>query len=289
MSSHFPRRAALLLLALPAMEAALAQAAYGGLGVPDQAPPHADLETVDQAAPSTDSNAPHEEMCYREMADLMQMDDTARFGKLMLDQLEWRNGSAGEARAAWDAQAWYGGDYDKIWLKTEGSYVAGDPDRGLREASLEVLWNRVITPWWSVQVGGRRDVEQQRSRTWAAFGIQGLAPQWFETEATVYAGEQGRTAARLKVQYELLLSQRLVLQPFVETNLYGRTDAQRQIGSGISDLQLSVRLRFEVRRELAPYVGLVWVRRFGSTADMVRAAGGHAGEVQLAAGLRVWL
>ena len=87
MSSHFPRRAALLFLALPAMEAALAQAAYG-LGVPDQAPPHADLETVDQAAPSTDSNAPHEEMRYREMADLMQMDDTARFGKLMLDQLE---------------------------------------------------------------------------------------------------------------------------------------------------------------------------------------------------------
>lgn len=289
MSSHIAREATLLFLVLPAMEAALAQAAYGGLGVPGQVPQHADLEAVDQAAPSTDASAPHEDMRYREMADLMQMDDTARFGKLMLDQLEWRNGSAGEARAAWDAQAWYGGDYDKIWLKTEGSYVASDPDRGLRDASLEVLWNRVITPWWSVQVGGRRDVAQQRSRTWAAFGIQGLAPQWFETEATFYAGEEGRTAARLKVQYELLLSQRLVLQPYVESNLYGRTDAQRQIGSGISDLQLSVRLRFEVRRELAPYVGLVWVRRFGSTADMVRAAGGHAGEVQLAAGLRVWL
>jgi copper resistance protein B len=229
-----------------------------------------------------------ETMPYREMADTMQMDDTTRFGKVMFDQLEWRDGGAGESRAAWDAQGWYGGDYDKLWVKTEGNYVASGPENGLREASVDVLWNRVISRWWNTQAGGHQDLGQGASRTWAAFGVQGLAPQWFETEATVYASDEGRTAARLKAQYDLLLTQRLVLQPYLEANLHGRPDPRQQIGSGLSDLQVSVRLRFELRREFAPYVGVVWLRRFGGTADFVRAAGGEASEVALAAGLRAW-
>jgi copper resistance protein B len=239
-----------------------------------------DSKASDTAAPDS--------MTYREMADVMQMDDTARFGKVMLDQLEWRDGDAGEGRAAWDAQGWYGGDLDKLWIKTEGRYVSSGPDKGTRDASADVLWNRVISPWWNLQVGGRQDFGSGDSRTWAAVGIQGLAPQWFETEATVYASDEGRTAARLKAQYDLLLTQRLVLQPFAEANLYGRSDPRQQLGSGLSDLELSVRLRFEIRRELAPYVGLVWLRRFGGTADFARAAGGDADDLELAAGLRVW-
>jgi copper resistance protein B len=244
-------------------------------------------------------------MSYREMADTMQMDDTTRFGKVMFDQLEWRDGGAGEGRAAWDAQGYYGGDYDKLWIKTEGKYVSGSrdttsasdaggrvgtgaSDAGIRDANVEVLWNRVISAWWNVQAGGRQDLGPGQSRTWAAVGIQGLAPQWFETEATLYASDEGRTAARLKSQYDLLLTQRLVLQPFAEANLYGRSDPAHQIGSGLADLEVSVRLRYEVHREFAPYVGIVWVRRFGGTADLARAAGGDANDLELAAGLRVW-
>ena len=227
-------------------------------------------------------------MSYREMADTMQMDDTARFGKVTFDQLDWRDGDKGEGRATWDAQAWYGNDRNKLWVKSEGKYVSTAGEAGLHDADVEFLWDRVIFDWWNIQGGARQDFGPRQSRSWAAVGIEGLAPQWFETEATLYASDQGRTAVRLKAQYDLLLTQRLVLQPFAEANLYGHTDRQRQIGSGLSDLEVSVRLRYEVRREFAPYVGLVWLRRFGGTSDLVRESGGEASDLELTAGLRVW-
>ena len=268
-------------------------------------------------------------MSYREMADTMQMDDTTRFGKVLVDHLEWRDGDAREGRGTWDAQGYYGGDYNKLWVKSEGSYVSGGENAGgnpsgnaggnaggntggnagsstgngnssgntggrtgrgtgIRDADVEILWNRVISAWWNVQAGGRQDFGPGQSRTWAAVGIQGLAPQWFETEATVYASDEGRTSARLKAQYDLLLTQRLVLQPFAEANLYGRSDPEHQIGSGLSDLEVSVRLRYEIRREFAPYIGFVWLRRFGGTADLARSAGGEASDLELAVGLRIW-
>jgi len=226
-------------------------------------------------------------MSYRQMANLMQMDDTTRFAKVMFDQLEWRNGGVNEGRAAWDAQAYYGGDYDKLWIKTEGKYVS-QGRTGVHDANVEVLWDRVISTWWNVQAGGRQDFGTGQSRTWAAIGIQGLAPQWFQTEASVFASDEGRTAARLKAQYEVLLTQRLVLQPFAEANFYGHSDPANEIGSGLSDLEVSVRLRYEVHRQFAPYVGVVWLRRFGGTADLVRAAGGEDSDLELTAGLRVW-
>jgi len=226
-------------------------------------------------------------MSYRQMANLMQMDDTSRFAKVMFDQLEWRNGGVNEGRAAWDAQAYYGGDYHKLWIKTEGKYVS-QGRTGVHDANVEVLWDRVISTWWNVQAGGRQDFGTGQSRTWAAIGIQGLAPQWFQTEASVYASDGGRTAARLKAQYELLLTQRLVLQPFAEANFYGHSDPAHEIGSGLSDLEISVRLRYEAYRQFAPYVGVVWLRRFGGTADLVRAAGGEDSDLELTAGLRVW-
>jgi copper resistance protein B len=227
-------------------------------------------------------------MSYREMVDSMQMDDTARFGKVMVDQLEWRDGGSNEGRGTWDAQGYYGGDYNKLWLESEGRYVPSGRDKGIRDADAEVLWDRVISRWWHVQAGGRQDFGPGQARTWAAVGIQGLAPQWFETEAVVYASDEGRTAARLKAQYDLLLTQKLVLQPFAEANLYGHSDRRNEIGSGLSDLEVSIRLRYELRREFAPYIGVVWLRRFRNTADLVRAAGGEESDLELVAGLRVW-
>ena len=237
-------------------------------------------------APATDTQAA-QPMSYREMVDTMQMDDTSRFAKVMLDQLEWRNGGADEGRAAWDAQGYYGGDYDKLWIKSEGKYVSSGRT-GVHDADVEVLWDRVISTWWNLQAGGRQDFGSGESRTWATLGVQGLAPQWFQTEASVYVSDEGRTAARLKVQYDLLLTQRLVLQPFAEANVYGHSDPAHEIGSGLSDLEISFRLRYEAYREFAPYVGVVWLRRFGETADLVRAAGGERSDLELTAGLRVW-
>jgi len=237
---------------------------------------------------STHAARADDSMSYREMADTMQMDDTARFGKLVFDRLEWRGGGGGQGRAVWDGQGWYGGDYNRLWLKSEGKYAATDPDRGAQEADLEVLWNRVVSRWWSAQAGGRRELGLGQSRTWLAVGLQGLAPQWFDTEVTLYVSDAGRTAGRLKAQYDLLLTQYLVLQPLMEAHLYGRPDPRSRLGSGLSDLEAGVRLRYELRRELAPYIGVVWLRRFGRTADLVRAAGAQASDLQWAIGLRVW-
>ena len=223
------------------------------------------------------------DMPYQRMAALMQMDDASRTGMMLFDQLEWRNTAEGNA-AVWDAQAWYGGDTNKVWLRSEGERVAGMT----QNARADLLWDHAFARWWSVQAGGREDFGAGPPRTWAAIGVQGLAPYWFKTEATFYVGEQGRTAVRLKSEYEMLFTQRLILQPEAEANLYGKSDPARQLGSGLSDLEVGLRLRYEVRREFAPYVGAVWSRQFGGTADRVRESGGNPSEVQFVAGLRAW-
>lgn len=223
-------------------------------------------------------------MSYRDMAHMMQMDDRARFGKLLLDQLEWRRTEAGDA-AVWEALGWYGSDYNKLWVKTEGERVRGST----KDARVDILWDHIISRWWSLQAGGREDFGDGPARTWAALGLQGLAPYWFDVEATAYVGEEGRTAARLKAEYDLLLTQRLIVQPEAEANFYGKADPAREIGSGLSDLDIGLRVRYEFRRELAPYIGVAWTRRFGRTADLVRAGGGDASEVQFVAGVRLWL
>lgn len=226
---------------------------------------------------------PMGDMPYPEMVAMMQMDDTARTSKVLFDQLEWRNTAEGNA-AMWDAEGWYGGGRNKVWLRSEGERVGGRT----QNARADLLWDHPFARWWSVQAGGREDFGTGPPRTWAAIGVQGLAPYWFNTEATFYVGEQGRTAVRLKTEYELLFTQRLILQPEAEANLYGKSDPARQLGSGLSDLEIGLRLRYELRREFAPYVGVVWSRQFGGTADRVRASGGDVSDVQFVAGLRAW-
>jgi copper resistance protein B len=223
-------------------------------------------------------------MSYSEMVRAMQMDDTARAGRVLLDQLEWRSTGA-DSGAVWEGEAWYGGDYDKLWLRTEGEPVRGSTE----DARVELLWDRIITRWWDLQLGARENFGNGPARTWIAAGVQGLAPQWLNIEATAYAGEAGRTAARLRGEYDLFLTQRLIVQPEAEINLYGRSDPARQLGSGLSDLDVGLRMRYEFRRELAPYVGIAWRRLFGGTADRARAGGVRPSDLQFLAGVRFWL
>jgi copper resistance protein B len=225
-------------------------------------------------------------MSYQDMAAMMQMDDTARFGRIMVDQLEWRAAHA-RGEVAWDAQGWYGGDYNKLWVKTEGLRPASRGGAPV-EASADVLFDHVIARWWELQTGARQDFGKGPARTWFALGLQGLAPYWLDVEATFYVGEAARTAARLKASWDLLLTQRFVLQPYGEINLYGKSDPARQLGRGVSDLELSLRLRYEVRREWAPYLGIGWFRLFGETAELARAVGEGTNELQFVAGMRVW-
>jgi copper resistance protein B len=247
-------------------------------------PPAADEGTASERAhvPPDPAQNLMGDMPYPRMAALMQMDDTASISMLLFDRLEYRNTGGGNA-LTWDVEGWYGGDSNKVWLRSEGERVAG----ATQNARADLLFDHTIARWWSVQAGGRQDFGAGPGRTWAAIGVRGLAPYWFHTEATFYLGEQGRTAVRLKSEYELLLTQRLILQPEGEANLYGKPDPARRLGPGLSDLEIGLRLRYEVRRELAPYIGVVWARRFGETADRVRDSE-NPSDVQFVAGVRAW-
>lgn len=225
---------------------------------------------------------PMHEMSNEEMIELMQMDDASAVGMLLFDQLEWREVEDHDA-LAWDAHAWYGNDYTKLWLKSEGAQVAGEA-----EGRAELYLDRLLGRWWNLQVGVRHDFGEGPARSWAGIGVRGLAPHWFEVEATAFVGEQGRVAASFSGEYEILLTQRLILQPKLEFDLYSKDDPDNGIGSGLEETQLALRLRYEFRRELAPYVGVVWTRLYGETADFARADGRDTNDLQLVAGLRFW-
>lgn len=222
------------------------------------------------------------DMPKERMIELMQMEDDAPFGMVLLDQLEWREINGANAQV-WELDVWYGNDYNKLWFETEGERVDGE-----EEGRVELMWDRIISPWWSLQTGVRQDFGEGPSRTWLDFGIQGLAPYFFEIDAAIYIGEQGRTAARFSGEYDILLTQRLVLQPELELRLYGKDDPENGIGSGLSDAELGLRLRYEIRREFAPYIGVHWERSFGRTADLAREEGEDVSDFVFVAGVRAW-
>ena len=202
---------------------------------------------------------------------------------VLFDQLEWQVGD-GIRAGNWDNRGWIGRDINRLWFRTEGDAEAGD----LEEAQAHVLYGRAIHRWWDVVAGVRQDFRPGPRRTWAAVGIQGLAPYWFEVEATAYIGESGRTHFRFETEYELLLTNRVILQPLVELEIYGTSDPERGIGAGLSSGEAGLRVRYEIRRELAPYIGVTWNRKFFGTADFARAAGEDAGGARFATGVRVW-
>jgi copper resistance protein B len=217
------------------------------------------------------------------MHGMHHMHGASVVASLVINRLEQFHGDDANGQAI-DAQAWVGSDLSKLWFKLDGERSDGR----LGATRSELLWNRAISPYWGMQAGARHDFGEGPGRNWAAFGFQGLSPYWFEVEATAYVGESGRTALRFEADYELLLTQRLILQPDVELNAYGKDDRARDIGAGLSDLDVGLRLRYEITRKLAPYAGVVWSRKFGRTADLARASDGEVSDTQLVAGLRLW-
>lgn len=211
-----------------------------------------------------------------------QMDDDPIVAMFMVDRLEVRNVEGDPLN--WDVNVSIGRDFNKLLIRTEGELVDGR----VEGAELEALWARPVARWWSLVAGARQDIRPQEARSWLALGVEGLAPYQFHVQATGYVGEEGRTALRLETEYDLLLTNRLILQPRFELNAYGKPDLSRGIGSGISDLELGLRLRFEIRREVATYLGVAWVNKFGRTADIANANGEDAHELQALVGLRVW-
>jgi copper resistance protein B len=228
----------------------------------------------EHGATATPADASH----ASEAQHLMLEDPLNRM--VRVDRLEARDGDA----AAWDLDAWVGYDLNKLWVRSEG-----DRDHGTtREAEVEVLWAHAFARWWDLVAGARHDFRPDPDQSWAAVGVQGLAPYRFDVEATAFIADGGRAAARVEAQYDLLITQRLVLQPLVEALWYSESDPERGIGTGLSSAEVGLRLRYEVRREVAPYIGLVWQKKHGETADLARANGVDTDDTALVAGVRIW-
>ncbi|WP_159815493.1 copper resistance protein B [Pseudomonas sp. 18058] len=212
-----------------------------------------------------------------------QVHDSAINSYFLADKLEWQDADVGSA-LAWDLSGWIGGDIDRLWLRTEGERSNGKTE----DAEIQALWGHAISPWWDVVSGVRQDFKPGAPQTWAAFGLQGMALYNFEAEATAFIGESGQSAIRFEGDYDILLTNRLILQPTAELNVYGKNDPQRGIGSGLSNSEAGLRLRYEIRREFAPYIGVTWNRTYGNTADYAREEGEDRSEVRLVIGVRMW-
>jgi copper resistance protein B len=198
----------------------------------------------------------------------------------LTDKLEWQDSNTFN----WEGEGWIGGDINRLWIRTEGQRSR----KGLEDADVEALWGHAISPWWDVVIGARQNFKPGPAETWGAIGIQGLALYNFELQATAYAGQAGQTSARLEGTYDFLLTNRLILEPRLEINVYGKNDVQRGQGAGVGDSSLGLRLRYEINRQFAPYIGVTWDRSYGNTARFLEQDGGRRNEVSFVAGVRVW-
>lgn len=225
----------------------------------------------------------------RSRAELAAEHGGMETSKLLVDQLEIGIGR-GRETYAWDAQYWYGGDIDKFWLKTEGE---GEFGGDLEGAEVQALWSRAIDPWFDLQLGVRQDFGAGPDRTHLVAGVQGLAPYWFEVEGAVFLSTRGDVTARAEVEYDLRLTQALILQPRGEIDFSLQDVPELRLGSGVTTAEVGARLRYEIFPRsgpavVAPYVGVQYERAIGDTARFRRAAGQDAGGWRLLLGVRTW-
>ncbi len=217
------------------------------------------------------------------------VEDRMRFNYVLIDRLEFTSGDAADALSV-DAEGWYGGDRNKFWWKAEGtSRLSG---RAEGEGEVQALYSRLVAPFWDFQTGLRYDRTwgqgSNRDRTFAVFGFEGLAPYWFELEPALYVSDHGDISARLAATYDVLFTQRLILQPRLDLNAALQDVPKFGVGSGLNNVELGLRLRYEIRREFAPYVGVTWIRQIGQTADLSRTAGDPVDDFRFVFGLRLW-
>jgi copper resistance protein B len=208
--------------------------------------------------------------------------DEHPFYALLGDRLEYNE----QANAGvFDLQAWYGTTFDRLVIKTEGDFSEGS----IEENQTDILWGHAVSAYWDTQAGVRLDYNKEgENRQWLAFGLQGLAPYWFELDMTAYVGERGNTAFTLEAEYELLLTQKLIIQPRAEITLYGKNDKQNELGSGLSSSAIGFRVRYEFTRQFAPYIGVEWGNKFGNTADYATSSGQSSNNTAFVAGIKFW-
>jgi len=205
------------------------------------------------------------------------MGDDPLFAKLTIDELEYQDND--EKNIAWDTNLWIGYDLDKIYFYTEGE----KPKDGTTQSENQLVYSRAIAPYWDIQFGVGYDKTENDSQTWGVVALQGLAPYFFETRGALLIGDSGNVGLRLEAEYEALLTQKLILTPSIATDLYTKENVSMGLEKGLSNITAGARLRYEIRREFAPYVGVEWSRNFGNTADI-----SPLDETYAVVGVRIW-
>lgn len=205
---------------------------------------------------------------------------------LVLGERVEYHSSSGDPVVVWEGQGWIGKDEHKLWIKTEGEYdTKGEV---FEEVELQALYSKAISPFWDFQVGLRYNAKPTPSRAYGTIGVQGLAPYWFELDAAIFVSQEGNISTRLEAEYELRITQRLILQPRVEINAGFSDDDDIRLGAGVSTSDIGLRLRYEIVRQFAPYVGIAWSNAFGETEDLQRAENINTSQLSLVAGVRFW-
>jgi copper resistance protein B len=208
---------------------------------------------------------------------------------VLFEKFEFRTGQAEDA-AVIDAQGWVGGDYHRLWWKAEGEQERRSPKTG--EFEVQALYGRLIHPFWDVQAGVRLDRRysgpNRETRGHLAFGLQGVAPYWFELEPTLFLSDEGDFSFKLEASYEQLITQRWVIEPRMDLAAAAQDDRGRGIGAGLTDVEFGLRLRYEFTRQFAPYIGVTWSRALGESAGLRRRAGEHVSQSAVVLGIRTW-
>lgn len=216
-------------------------------------------------------------------ATLRQEHGGAPLSMVMVSLAEYQARSGGGGYR-WEGQGWFGGDVNRFVVKSEGE---GSRREGLDSAEVQALYSRAIGPYFNIQAGARQDFAP-RSRTYATIGVQGLVPYWFDVEGAIFISTKGEVLGRFESTYDLRFSQRLILQPRVELNLAAQDTLETRTGSGLSNAELGLRLRYEIRREFAPYIGVSYDQKVGKTADYARALGQNPAATSFVVGIRAW-
>ncbi|MEE9273346.1 MAG: copper resistance protein B [Robiginitomaculum sp.] len=203
---------------------------------------------------------------------------------IIADRLETQI-TNGEDAFVWDMQSWHGTDENKLWIKTEGEY-SFDADK-VEDANVQALWSKPISPFWDMQAGLRYDFAP-KGRTHAVLGVQGLAPYWFEVDATAFLSTKGDVTARIEAEYDFTLTQRLMLQPRAEVEFSAQDIKDLNLGAGLTNLVLGLRLRYDLKREFSPYMGVEWQQTLGETASMAKTSGNARDKAVFLAGIRAW-
>ncbi len=185
----------------------------------------------------------------------------------------------------WDGEGWFGGDINRFVVKTEGE---GAVRGNVESAEAQALYSRAINPWFNLQAGVRQDIRPRPARTYATIGFEGLTPYWFEVSGAVFLSDKGDVLGRLEGYYDQRITQKLILQPRVELNFAAQNVPANDVGAGLSDAELGLRVRYEIKREFAPYVGVSWDGKVGSTANYARSAGKRVQGASLVLGIRTW-